>query len=128
MNASLMWNAYDFVLHGDLQLLLHHLSDLFRHSLLYLPDVRYLVDGLLNQREALVDRLVHAGDGLQYRLKPRLLDIAAFVGALARDSLLRQRASVREARERPSRVTPDGALSSGCGNGRAVAAIDGYAS
>jgi hypothetical protein len=86
---------HDFALHDDCQLLLNYVSDFLGHSLLHLPDVRYLVDGLLNQREALVDGIVHASNGLQYRLKPRLLDIAAFVGALTWDSLLCQRSAVQ---------------------------------
>jgi hypothetical protein len=55
---------HDFALHGDCQLLLHYVPDFLGYSLLHLPDVRYLIDGLLNQREALVDGIVHAGNGL----------------------------------------------------------------
>ena len=68
--------TYNFAFHGDLQQLLHYVSDFFQYSLLYLPDVRYLVDGLLSQREALGRGVVHADDGLQNRLQPRLLDFA----------------------------------------------------
>ena len=88
-------SMYDFTLHCDLQLLLHYVLDFVCDSLLYLTNIRYLVDSLLNQREALVDRIVHAGDGLQDRLQAGLLDIAAFVGALTWESLPCQSASVQ---------------------------------
>ena len=86
---------YDFVLYGDLQLLLHDLLDLFYCSLFYLTDIWYLVDGLLNQRQALVDQIEHAGNSFRDSLQPGLLDIAAFVGALTRDAFPSQRASMQ---------------------------------
>ena len=57
-------DMHHLLLQSSLQLLLNDFRNFFRHSLLHLRNVRYLVDGLLNQRKAFVDRVVHAGDGL----------------------------------------------------------------
>lgn len=121
---------HDLFLHSDLQLLLNDFLDFFGYSLPYLPNVRYLVDSPLKNPEALVNRIVHAGNGLQDCLQPRLLGLTALISVLARDPLLCQRSSVQSsvvdlsARGRPRRVAPGGALSSSCDDGRAVAAID----
>lgn len=86
---------YNFMLHGDLQLFLHDVPHFLRHRLFHWLDVRYLVDGILSQRTALVYLTVHTRNSFQDGFQPELLNITALVSALTRDFLPFQRASVK---------------------------------
>lgn len=58
-------------------------------------DVRSLGDGLLQKREALVQRLAHAGDGFQERAQLRLWGRAAFPSGLPQSFVFYQVAPIK---------------------------------
>jgi hypothetical protein len=86
---------HDLSLYDDLRSVLHDTAQLFRYGLSDLSDVRYLGDGLLHKREALVNRFAHASDGLQDRVQLRLLSPATSRNCLPRSLLFFQSTPVQ---------------------------------